>query len=179
MAASIARRMPIGNFPGTFSGYTTILTDTKANLFEAVQVYSVKGTGKYLMIVEAMGAGGRYFRALSATSLGGTFTPIPGASTEATPFAGKNNVTFTGTAWTSDISHGDLVRTDPSETQTVGSVQHAVPLSRESRFVVGLQCAPIPPGPADEDELTQVSGLGSTSAACRCSPESTSGPREA
>ncbi|MGC4064119.1 MAG: non-reducing end alpha-L-arabinofuranosidase family hydrolase [Polyangiaceae bacterium] len=104
--------MPIGNFPGTFSGYTTILTDTKANLFEAVQVYSVKGTGKYLMIVEAMGAGGRYFRALSATSLGGTFTPIPGASTEATPFAGKNNVTFTGTAWTSDISHGDLVRTD-------------------------------------------------------------------
>lgn len=111
--------LPIGSFPGTFNGYQTILTDTTANLFEAVEVYSVKGTGKYLMIVEAEGSGGRYFRALSATSLSGTFTPVQGASTEATPFAGKNNVTFTAGAWTSDISHGDIVRTDPAETQTV------------------------------------------------------------
>jgi hypothetical protein len=111
--------MPIGNFPGTFSNATSILSDTQANLFEAVQVYTVKGTGKYLMVVEAMGSGGRFFRGFSATSLGGTFTAIAGASTEATPFAGKKNVTFTGTAWTNDISHGDMVRNDPSETQTI------------------------------------------------------------
>jgi endo-1,4-beta-xylanase len=110
--------MPIGNFPGTFSGSTTILTDTAANLFEAVQVYAVKGTGQYLMIVEAQGSG-RYFRAFSATSLGGTFTAISGASSQSAPFAGKSNVTFTGTAWTNDISHGDLVRENPDETFTV------------------------------------------------------------
>jgi len=109
--------MPIGNFPGNFSGSADILQDSQANLFEAVEVYTVKGTGKYLMIVECMGGGGRYFRAFSATSLGGTWTSISNASNENTPFAGKKNVTFTN-AWTNDISHGDLVR-GYDETRTV------------------------------------------------------------
>nr|WNZ75756.1 Putative alpha-L-arabinofuranosidase axhA-1 [Trichoderma harzianum] len=85
--------MPIGNFPGNFgSSSTVILSDSTNNLFEAVQVYSVQGQNH----------------------LGGTWTAQ--TTSESKPFAGKAN---SGATWTNDISHGDLIRTNPDQTMTI------------------------------------------------------------
>ncbi|UOB08337.1 RICIN domain-containing protein [Streptomyces sp. HP-A2021] len=109
-------RTSLANFPNGFGNTQMVMSDTKNNLFEATNVYKVTGSDQYLLLQEAISntSGRRYFRSFTSTSLTGTWTPL--AATENEPFAGRNNVTFPGGAWTEDISHGELVRAGNDQT---------------------------------------------------------------
>lgn len=112
----------ISNFPSGMSEPVIVLSDSnKNNLFEASNVYYVDGTGKYLLLVEAIGSNGaRYFRSWTSSSLSGSWTAL--AATESNPFARSNNVVFSsGTAWTTSISHGEMIRTNVDQTLTISA----------------------------------------------------------
>jgi hypothetical protein len=89
------------------------MQDTPAGrLFEASNVYKIKGADKYLALVEAFDASSnyrRYFRSWTADTLDGAWTPLQDTFTM--PFASTANVTFSEQpAWSSDISHGEMLR---------------------------------------------------------------------
>jgi endo-1,4-beta-xylanase len=114
-------RTTIGNFPNGFGDTAVVMKDAnKGRLFEASNVYAMKGTGRYLALVEAFDADSnfhRYFRSWTASRLDGPWTALE--DTFQAPFASTANVTFTGTPWTSDISHGEMIRSGYDETLTI------------------------------------------------------------
>ncbi|KAJ3028545.1 hypothetical protein HDV00_010182 [Rhizophlyctis rosea] len=72
--------------------------------YEGSAVCKIKGEGRYLAISEAATDGWiRYYKAMVADSLRGSFTPYPNSSF-ATPFAGPASTKFKkNTAWVSGV----------------------------------------------------------------------------
>jgi endo-1,4-beta-xylanase len=109
----------VGSFPNGFTNTVIAMQDSnRNNLFEASNVYKVAGQNQYLLLVEAIGSDGRrWFRSWTSSAIAGPWSAL--AATESNPFARSNNVTFSGTAWTRDISHGEMVRAGTDQTLTI------------------------------------------------------------
>jgi hypothetical protein len=111
----------VAKFPYGFSDPIVAMEDAEAGrLFEASNVYKINGTNKYLALIEAFDGTSnwrRYFRSWTSDSLDGPWTPLHESGTF--PFAGKQNVTFDGTAWSDDISHGEMIRAGYDETMAI------------------------------------------------------------
>ncbi|GAB2753257.1 non-reducing end alpha-L-arabinofuranosidase family hydrolase [Streptomyces bullii] len=109
----------VADFPNGMGNTVIAMQDAnKFRLFEAPNVYKVAGTDTFLLMVEAIGGDGkRMFRSWTAPAITGPWQPL--ADTEANPFARANNVTFDGTPWTRDISHGELIRNGVDQTLTI------------------------------------------------------------
>ena len=76
----------------------------------------VAGTDKVMVMVMVMVAHGDH---APVPTNDGPLSPAL-ADTEATPLARANSVTFDGTAWTRDISHGEMIRNGIDRTPTIG-----------------------------------------------------------
>jgi endo-1,4-beta-xylanase len=111
----------IGSFPSGLGNTVVVMQDSNAgHLFEASNVYLMKGTGQYLALIEGFDATSyyhRYFRSWTADRLDGSWTPLQ--DTYAAPFASTHNVSFAGAPWTADISHGEMIREGYDETLTI------------------------------------------------------------
>jgi len=116
-------RTRLEDFPRGFDEPVVVMQEPRAgDLFEGSCVYRVKGANQYLCLVECIGKEGpRYYRAFTTDRLDGEWKPLPGAATEATPFAGNVNVAVEAgrPLWTDGISHGELLREGSDETMTV------------------------------------------------------------
>ena len=105
----------LANFPNGFGNTVIALQDSRFALFEGSAVYKVTGSNQYLLLQEAIGSDGRrWYRSFTSSSLAGSWSPH--LATESNPFARSNNVTFSGSAWTRDFSHGELIRSGNDQT---------------------------------------------------------------
>lgn len=110
----------LANFPAGFDQPVVVKTLGKDVIFEGGSHYKVKGTADtYLHLMEGMGSTGRYFSAWTSQGLEGAWKDYRVG--QSTPFARSTNTTYAaGVAdWTNDISHGELLRDNPDQTQTV------------------------------------------------------------
>lgn len=109
------RETKLSTFPLGWTKPKLELKDTKNALFEASHTYSIKGTSKYLTIIEAIGDGRRYYKAWLADHLEGPWQPL--AATESKPLAAiETNVQFKGSAWTESVSHAEFLRSGVDQT---------------------------------------------------------------
>ena len=93
------------DFPRGFDHFELAL---EAKVFEASHTYRVKGSDKFLTIIEENGR--RYYKAYLADRLDGEWIPL--ADTAQRPFAGWKNIRpgVGVEAWTDNVSHGELIR---------------------------------------------------------------------
>lgn len=85
--------------PTGWSAPTTSLTDT----FEGLNVYRSLADGQYYLVVEDL-QDNRYYELWTSSSAGGSWTRV------AEKWAWHGNLVFNGSAWTNNVSHGDILR---------------------------------------------------------------------
>jgi hypothetical protein len=100
------------------TGWSEPVLAIQGDVFEASHTYQLKGSNKYLTLIEAQnGHGWRYYKAYLADRLDGDWTGL--AAEKDKSFASMLNVKYPAERWTDVISHGELLRAGYDEKLTV------------------------------------------------------------
>jgi hypothetical protein len=114
-------RTTLARFPRGFDEPVVAMQDpVPGELYEASNVYRLKGTNQYLAIIECIGKQDRrYFKAFTADRLDGPWQPL--ATTWPNSFACVDRVRSEDGSqpWSNDISHGELLRDGYDQTMTI------------------------------------------------------------
>ena len=100
----------LARFPKAWTAPQVVL---RGDIFEASHTYRLRGSDRYLTVIEAQAGSRRYYKAYLADRLDGEWKPL--AASPEKPFASAANVLFLGQAWADSISHGELIRTGYDE----------------------------------------------------------------
>jgi Glycosyl hydrolase family 62 len=87
------------------------------NIFEASHTYKIQGRNQYLTLIEVEGR--RYYKAYVSDRLDGMWKEI--SSQNGDPFASAKNIQPAPgvSAWTDNVSHGELIRVSNDQTLTI------------------------------------------------------------
>jgi hypothetical protein len=93
------RKTTLANFPTGWSTPTVAISNT----FEGAEVYKSLADGKYYLLIEDM-KDGRYYELWTSSGAGGPWTQV------AEKWAWRGNLTYNADKWTTNVSHGELIR---------------------------------------------------------------------
>lgn len=105
------RRTALSDFPHGWSEPEVAVTDT----FEGANVYKSLADGQYYLTVEDM-KDGRYYELWTSESAGGPWTQV------AEKWAWHGNITFKGSEWTHNVSHGEIIRAGYDQKMEINNI---------------------------------------------------------
>ena len=93
------RKTTLASFPTGWSAPTVAISNT----FEGAEVYKSIADGKYYLLIEDL-KDGRYYELWTSSSAGGPWTQV------AEKWAWRGNLVYNADQWTTNVSHGELIR---------------------------------------------------------------------
>ncbi len=109
------RKTSLSNFPKGWSAPTVAMS----GVFEGAEVYKSLADGKYYLLIEDM-KDGRYYELWTSSSAGGPWTQV------SEKWAWRGNLTKynSSTKWTTNVSHGELIRTGYNQKLEIDDINH-------------------------------------------------------